>query len=114
MKKRIGVVADDVTGANDIGVMFRKGGYRSAVFPLSLLSLCDLKGECEELDAIIIDTDSRFDDPRTAADKVAQATRLLQELPCDRYFNKTCSVFRGNIGAEFDSMRTCWVCPVPW
>lgn len=44
MKKRIGVVADDVTGANDIGVMFRKGGYRSAVFPLSLLSLCDLKG----------------------------------------------------------------------
>lgn len=105
MKKRIGVVADDVTGANDIGVMFRKGGYRSAVFPLSLLSLCDLKGECEELDAIIIDTDSRFDDPRTAADKVAQATRLLQELPCDRYFNKTCSVFRGNIGAEFDSMQ---------
>ena len=67
--------------------------------------MCDLKGECEELDAIIIDTDSRFDDPRTAADKVAQATRLLQELPCDRYFNKTCSVFRGNIGAEFDSMQ---------
>ncbi len=64
MKKRIGVVADDVTGANDIGVMFRKGDYRSAVFPLSLLSLCDLKGECEELDAIIIDTDSRFDDPQ--------------------------------------------------
>lgn len=105
MKKRIGVVADDVTGANDIGVMFRKGGYRSAVFPLSLLSLCDLKEECEELDAVIIDTGSRFDDPRTAADKVAQATRLLQELPCDRYFNKTCSVFRGNIGAEFDSMQ---------
>ena len=74
MKKRIGVVADDVTGANDIGVMFRKGGYRSAVFPLSLLSLCDLKEECEELDAVIIDTDSRFDDPRTAADKVAQAS----------------------------------------
>lgn len=24
MKKRIGVVADDVTGANDIGVMFKK------------------------------------------------------------------------------------------
>ena len=105
MKKRIGVVADDVTGANDIGVMFRKGGYRSAVFPLSLLSLCDLKEECEELDAVIIDTDSRFDDPKTAADKVAQATRLLRELPCDRYFNKTCSVFRGNIGAEFDSMQ---------
>lgn len=105
MKKRIGVVADDVTGANDIGVMFRKGGYRSAVFPLCLLSLCDWKKECEELDVIIIDTDSRFDDPETAAGKVAQATALLQELPCDRYFKKTCSVFRGNVGAEFDSMQ---------
>ena len=97
MKKRIGVVADDVTGANDIGVMFRKGGYRSAVFPLCLLSLCDWKKECEELDVIIIDTDSRFDNPKTAAGKVAQAAALLQELPCDRYFKKTCSVFRGNI-----------------
>ena len=105
MKKRIGVVADDVTGANDIGVMFRKGGYRSAVFPLCLLSLCDWKKECEDLDVIIIDTDSRFDNPKTAAGKVAQAAALLQELPCDRYFKKTCSVFRGNIGAEFDSMQ---------
>lgn len=105
MKKRIGVVADDVTGANDIGVMFRKGGYRSAVFPLCLLSLCDWKKECEELDVIIIDTDSRFDNPKTAAGMVAQAAALLQELPCDRYFKKTCSVFRGNIGAEFDSMQ---------
>ena len=43
MKKRIGVVADDVTGANDIGVMFKKGGFRSAVFPQSLISLCDIR-----------------------------------------------------------------------
>lgn len=42
-KKKIGVVADDVTGANDIGIMFQRGGYRSAVFPLGLLELCDLK-----------------------------------------------------------------------
>ena len=46
MKKRIGVVADDVTGANDIGVMFKKGGFRSAVFPQSLISLCDIRRDC--------------------------------------------------------------------
>ena len=70
MKKRIGVVADDVTGANDIGVMFKKGGFRSAVFPQSLISLCDIRRESEGLDVIIIDTDSRFDAPETAASKV--------------------------------------------
>ena len=98
MKKRIGVVADDVTGANDIGVMFKKGGFRSAVFPQSLISLCDIRRESEGLDVIIIDTDSRFDAPETAALKVAKATALLQTLPCDVYFNKNIYVFRGNIG----------------
>lgn len=105
MRKRIGVVADDVTGANDIGIMFQKGGYRSAVFPLSLLPLCSIAEEAEGLDVIIIDTDSRFDTPGIAREKVRRATELLETLPCDVYFNKTCSVFRGNIGAEFDEMQ---------
>lgn len=102
---RIGVAADDVTGANDIGIMFRKGGYRAAVFPLALADRCSLKEEAEGLDVIILDTDSRFDTPERAQEKVRQAAERLMELPCDRYFNKTCSVFRGNIGAEFDAMQ---------
>lgn len=102
---RVGVAADDITGANDIGVCFASGGYRCAVFPQELIRDRDLQEEARGLDVVIIDTDSRFDDPGTAAAKVADATRLLRELSCDRYFNKTCSVFRGNIGAEFDSMQ---------
>lgn len=102
---RVGVAADDITGANDIGICFANGGYRSAVFPQELIRDKDLQREARGLDVVIIDTDSRFDDPRTAAAKVAAATQLLKELSCDRYFNKTCSVFRGNIGAEFDSMQ---------
>ena len=106
-KKRIGVVADDVTGANDIGIMFQKGGYRAAVFPLGLLRACDcdLREEAEGLEMIIIDTDSRLDRPEDAREKVRKATELLMTLPCDMYHNKTCSVFRGNIGAEFDEMQ---------
>lgn len=105
MSKRIGVVADDVTGANDIGIMFKNGGYRSAVFPLKLLAKCKIEDEVQGLDVIIIDTDTRFADTDTAKAKVAQATDILKKLHCDRYINKTCSVFRGNIGAEFDSMQ---------
>lgn len=105
MSKRIGVVADDVTGANDIGIMFKNGGYRSAVFPLKLLAKCKIEDEVQGIDVIIIDTDTRFADADTAKAKVAEATDILKELRCDRYINKTCSVFRGNIGAEFDSMQ---------
>ena len=105
MSKRIGVVADDVTGANDIGIMFKNGGYRSAVFPLKLLKRCKIEEEVQGLDVIIIDTDTRFADAETAKEKVAQATDILKKMHCDRYINKTCSVFRGNIGAEFDSMQ---------
>lgn len=105
MKVRIGIAADDVTGANDIGIMFAKHNYRSAVFPLSLLSGHSLSEEAKGLDVIILDTDSRFDDANTAARKVETATRLLREAGCELFYNKTCSVFRGNIGAELDAMQ---------
>jgi 3-dehydrotetronate 4-kinase len=106
IKKRVGVVADDITGANDIGLTFTKGGYSSAVFPLTALESSTITAdEVEGLDVVIIDTDSRFDRAITAADKVLRALDILKSIPCDVYFNKTCSVFRGNIGAEFDAMQ---------
>jgi uncharacterized protein YgbK (DUF1537 family) len=106
LKRRIGVVADDITGANDVGLTFTNGGYTSAVFPLAALeSNAITADEAESLDVIIIDTDSRFDRAGTAAGKVRGALEILKSIPCDVYFNKTCSVFRGNIGAEFDAMQ---------
>lgn len=103
MRKRTAVVADDVTGANDIGGMYAKSGYVAGVFPWSeTLTAADFEG----LDTVVIDTDSRFDDAKTAYDKVYRATQLLQRAGgFDVYFKKTCSVFRGNIGAEFDAMQ---------
>jgi uncharacterized protein YgbK (DUF1537 family) len=45
-----------------------------------------------------------LDDAQTAAAKVADATRLLLELGCTRFYKKTCSAFRGNVGAECDAL----------
>lgn len=101
-KKRVGVVADDITGSNDIGVMLAGNGYLSGIFSLkSMPSIDDAAG----LDAVIINTDSRLDDSKTAAAKTEEACRFLQSLPCGMYHSKTCSVFRGNIGAQFDAMQ---------
>jgi len=98
----IGVVADDTTGANDIGIMFRKGGCSVKV--VTYRDDLRLTADCEVL---ILDTDSRLDRPEVSYDKVFKATELLRSLGCTQYFNKTCSVFRGNIGAEFDAMMDC-------
>jgi uncharacterized protein YgbK (DUF1537 family) len=95
----LGVVADDTTGANDIGLMFRKNNYTAKVvtFDKQIQNTADA-------DVLIIDTDSRLDTPEESYNKVYESTKILQNMGCGLFFNKTCSVFRGNIGVEFDAM----------
>jgi uncharacterized protein YgbK (DUF1537 family) len=100
---KIGVVADDITGANDIGGLFVAGGYTAHVYPAAQFSPADLAADGEP-DVCILDTNSRLDRPDEAYAKVAAATGALRAAGCTRFFNKTCSVFRGNIGPEFDAM----------
>ncbi len=96
----IGVVADDTTGANDIGVMFAKHGWVTQIATWQDGdALIDPRAE-----VVVIDTDSRLDPCPLAHDKVFAATRRLIALGCTTLHKKTCSVFRGNIGAEFDAM----------
>lgn len=106
---RMGVVADDVTGANDIGIMFAKSGYLVHVYTWEKSSpLSQREGGDESVvgapDIIILNTNSRLDPPDMAYRKVHAATLALRDAGCRQFHNKTCSVFRGNIGAEFDAM----------
>jgi uncharacterized protein YgbK (DUF1537 family) len=100
----IGVVADDVTGANDIGIMFSNGGCRTNVFSIQPNHLSFPDFSRYPVDVVVLDTNSRLDPARLAYQKVYEATQNLKDAGCKRFFNKTCSVFRGNIGAEFDAM----------
>lgn len=99
MENLIGVVADDTTGANDIGIMFSNNQYSAKIATFRE----DINLEVDS-NVIIIDTDSRLDSPDVSYEKVYKATKTLQNMGCSLYFNKTCSVFRGNIGKEFDAM----------
>jgi uncharacterized protein YgbK (DUF1537 family) len=99
---KMGVVADDITGANDIGSMFAKTGYRVHVYMWDSFDPASLARD--QPDVCIIDTNSRLDAPDVAYRKVVAAANHLQQAGCQRFFNKTCSVFRGNIGVEFDAM----------
>lgn len=101
-RKRIGVVADDITGSNDIGVMLAKNGFR-----VTVLSLEDgpVPADFDGADALVINTGSRLDAAWVAAEKSAWAASFLRDNGCEMIYTKTCSVFRGNIGASFDAVQ---------
>jgi len=100
----LGVVADDITGAGDIGGMTAKTGYLTVVHTFTPPAAPAFGTDKVTGEVCVLDTDSRFDTPEVAYEKVFAATKALQEAGCQQFFNKTCSVFRGNIGAEFDAM----------
>jgi uncharacterized protein YgbK (DUF1537 family) len=97
----IGIIADDITGANDIGIMYAKANITTHVYPMEAW-IYPNKGMQPEV--LVLDTHSRLDTPEEAYHKVFQMTKKLKEAGVSRFINKTCSVFRGNIGAEFDAM----------
>ncbi len=94
-----GVIADDVTGSNDIGAKLVQGGLGATLYsyPWDAASLC-------ANDAIILDTDGRIQGCEEAYRRAYQAAEQLSSMGATQFFAKTCSVFRGNIGAQFDGI----------
>lgn len=97
----IGIIADDITGANDIGIMYAKADITTHVYPMEAWTY---QSKGNEPEVLVLDTHSRLDTPEIAYKKVFQMTKKLKDAGVTRFVNKTCSVFRGNIGAEFDAM----------
>ncbi len=93
----IAVIADDITGANDIGIMYAKSNLDTIVYDYKATSY-------QQSDVIVVDTNSRFDSYEVAYKKVYEAVKTFKDKEVKQYVNKQCSVFRGNIGAEFDAM----------
>lgn len=94
------VIADDVTGAGDIGIMYAKAGLRTMVYDGK-----DKQGqEYVPCDVLVIDTDSRLCRAEEAYARVYRKVKQVSRMGATQYINKQCSVFRGNIGAEFDAM----------
>lgn len=91
----LGVVADDLTGASDTGVQFRKLGLCSQVL------LEAQPGEwVRDADVLVMDTDSRAISPALAAVRVKQACRLFDRLGVKEIYKKVDSTLRGNVGQE--------------
>ena len=90
------IVADDLTGATDSGAQLARARYRAAVaFHDSRLP------PSEDLDAVVVDTDSRQLEPEKAHRRVSEATARLKDARI--LYKKTDSTLRGQVATELEA-----------
>lgn len=98
-KVKIGIIADDLTGANATGVLLAKVGFRSATIVFGGKVPTD-----NEFTSICVDTDSRYTSIDTAKERVQDTYTQLRNWGVDVVAKRIDSTIRGNIGAEIDAL----------
>jgi len=105
---RLGVIADDLTGANDTGVQFARRGARTLV----PLDWHDLRSLARRADVLVLNTNSRAVAPRVAAQRARVAAEALRRAGVEAVYKKIDSTFRGNIGQELDAILEVFPSPL--
>lgn len=98
--EKIGIIADDFTGANDSGVQLAKKGLTATV----MLDFTE-KNIQSNPDVLIVDTDSRAKTQEEAYEAVEEAASLLFEQGYGHVYKKVDSTLRGNIPAELAALE---------
>ncbi|MYD93858.1 MAG: four-carbon acid sugar kinase family protein [Chloroflexi bacterium] len=97
MAERWAVIADDLTGALDTALQFRKAGLQTMV--ATRPGVWPSHGS-----VVALSTDTRHVPAASAAASVAAAFRTLPCGTSARIYKKTDSLLRGNIGAELRAL----------
>ena len=92
------VIADDLTGAAELGGIAVRHGLDSLVLRKVANSLGPARVIC-------FDTDTRNHPPPEAAAHVADVTRYLRNAGAARFYKKVDSVLRGPVLAELEAIR---------
>jgi len=93
---KVVIIADDLTGAADCGVVFAECGMEAMVV-LSPPQVGATAGEWIGADVLAIDAGTRYFGPEQAGEAVA---RLAYGHPTGLFFKKIDSTLRGNVAAE--------------
>ena len=100
---RLGVIADDCTGAVDIAGFLVQGGMRTVM--CSKMLETGLPGA---FDAMVMSLKIRSIPPDEAVEQVLSALAFLKASGCDRFYYKYCSTFdsteKGNIAPVTDAL----------
>jgi uncharacterized protein YgbK (DUF1537 family) len=102
------VIADDLSGATDVGVQFARRGFSALVYPwASMKARIENPASQQEhpvsAQILLIDTESRHLPAVDSAARVRAVVEHFKTWNIDSWFKKTDSTLRGNIGAELES-----------
>lgn len=92
------IIADDLTGAMDTGVLFAKRYPRVSV----LFDKSNVEEMVRQNDALIIDSESRNTTAGKAYSIVREYTERLEKTSAELIYKKIDSTLRGNIGKELE------------
>ena len=95
-------VADDLTGATTTGVLLARSKARTAVFFNE--EAAEKTEGIDELDAILISSNSRPLPANEAYDKVKSATIALKKMGVEYFSKRIDTTLRGGVGVEIDAM----------
>jgi uncharacterized protein YgbK (DUF1537 family) len=92
----IGVIADDLTGAAELGAIGWRHGLRAEI----------VRGGKPggNADLVCVDTDSRTCEPKAAAKRAAAAAKMLHAAGAKWIYKKVDSVLRGQVTAEVEAV----------
>ena len=104
MAQRLGIIADDLTGAADTGIQFAKRGFYTILLPFGLENI-ESSSYLHEAQVVALNTSTRGMQAELAYDTVRNATGLLmQTLRPQSIYKKVDSTLRGNVGAEIEAV----------
>lgn len=103
---RLLVIADDLTGASDVGVQFARQGIPTLVLT-EMLGLATLPSDYQ---VVIVNTESRHLTPDSAAQAVSTAVAKGIAAGATYFYKKTDSSLRGNIGCELEAFMRAASC----
>jgi D-threonate/D-erythronate kinase len=104
MGEKIGIIADDLTGANDSGVQLAKKGFSSTV----VFNLDGVQEADSNPDVLVVDTNSRAVSGEEAHEAVVKAASLLFQQGYSHVYKKIDSTLRGNVAAEISAVASIY------
>jgi len=96
---KVGIVADDLTGASDSAAQFARKGLTAVV---SLIR--NLSSELAEHDIVAVSTETRLKNTDEAYEAVLEAALRLTSMGFNRLYKKVDSTLRGNFAVELDAV----------
>src|SRR5688500_898882 len=98
------VIADDLSGATDVGVQFAKQGVRAFVTIRSTDTRQNLAELFAASEVVLVDIESRHVAPEEAGRRVMELVEEAFAAGVKLFYKKTDSTLRGNVGAELDAL----------